>query len=69
MEIYAPCRKCYECGEEVNDDEILYEICQGYFVCEECFKAYVFDNYAPSSLADQLNINFTKAGELHESDN
>ena len=63
---YKPCRSCSCCDAEVDDDELLYEISSGYFVCGDCFYQFVEDNYSPASLADQLDINYVKAGELNE---
>jgi len=62
--IYKPCRQCAACGEEVNDEEPMYEIEQGFWVCEPCFLDDIILNAEPAKLADALNVERKNAGDI-----
>lgn len=64
LNLYKPCRKCATCGEEINDDEDMFEIEQGFWVCDACLLDEVVLNVEPAALAKALGFEKKKAGDI-----
>lgn len=55
---------CSCCGKEIDDEEELFEVDGGEYLCGDCFMQYITVNFDPYDLALAFGYNFMKAGEL-----
>lgn len=59
-----PIMVCPDCGGEMYGNERMYEVSDGYFVCESCFKTWL-SYIPPFEFADKFGISYLKAGEIN----
>lgn len=56
-------RVCPDCGGEIYKGDTVYELEQGYFVCESCFRDSI-DRVDTHTLADHFDISYMDAGDI-----
>lgn len=54
---------CPDCGNEIYAWNTVYELEQGYFVCEDCFRDSISE-VPTETLADHFDVRYMTADEI-----